>query len=139
MDLIMPVGSAPNLAVKNWSNLNVVGTPGIMRMPIRPALRQLPSQQHQNFSSTSYDMMRMSQPHQGVPQTKRRKGFTKTSLNSSNSLSGGGSNKRVMFSGVSDNESASESQDDSTPNTHSNTLPILKVTNYYKCIKEIWK
>ena len=40
----------------------------------------------------------------------------------------GGSNKRVMFSGVSDNESASESQDDNTINSNSNTLPILKVS-----------
>merc|ERR1719273_887565 len=66
----------------------------------------------------------MPQPHMMSQQSKRKKGF-KSSLNTSTSL-GGGSNKRVMFSGVSDNESASESQDDSTQNAQSNTLPILK-------------
>ena len=91
-------------------------------MPIRPALRQTPQQ---NFATATYGMMRMPQPHMMHQQSKRKKGF-KSSLNTSTSL-GGGSNKRVMFSGVSDNESASESQDDSTQNAHSNTLPILKV------------
>ena len=124
-DLIRPVGSAPNLAVKNWSNLGV--GPGIMRMPIRPALRQSPQQ---NFATASYGMVRMPQPHV-APQVKRKKSF-KSSLNASNSIGGGGSNKRVMFSGVSDNESASESQDDITPNPHANTLPILKVRTITK-------
>ena len=90
-------------------------------MPIRPALRQAPQQ---NFATSPYGMIRMAQPHL-PPQTKRKKSF-KSSLNTSNSI-GGGSNKRVMFSGVSDNESASESQDDITANSHCNTLPILKV------------
>ena len=100
--------------------------PGVIRMPIRPALRQTPQQ---NFTTSSYGMIRMTQPHM-LHQTKRKKSF-KSSLNTSNSIGGGGgSNKRVMFSGVSDNESASESQDDITANSHSNTLPILKV---YAC------
>ena len=83
-------------------------------------------------------MMRMPQPHLAQPQSKRKKSF-KSSLNTSNSLggSGGGSNKRVMFSGVSDNESASESQDDSTQNAHSNTLPILKVNHIPMTLHEI--
>ena len=124
LPLIRPLGSAPDLPVKNWNNLPV--GPGIIRMPIRPALRQTPQQ---SFAATSYGMMRMPQPHVAQSQQKRKKSF-KSSLNTSTSLSGGsggGSNKRVMFSGVSDNESASESQDDSTQNAHSNTLPILKV------------
>ena len=106
--------------MKNWNNLAV--GPGVIRMPIRPALRQTPQQ---NFTTSSYGMLRMTQPHVPPP-IKRKKSF-KSSLNTSNSISGGGSNKRVMFSGVSDNESASESQDDITANSHSNTLPILKV------------
>ena len=90
-----------------------------MKMPIRPALRQQPQQ---NF--TTLGMIRMPHPHI-PPHQKRRKNFA-TSLNATNSI-GGGSNKRVMFSGVSDNESASESQDDTTPSARANTLPILKV------------
>ena len=121
LSLIRPLGSAPDLAVKNWTN-SAVGH-GIIRMPIRPALRQSP---HQNFGTASYGIVRMTQPHI-LQQSKRKKSF-KSSLNTSNSLSGGGgSNKRVMFSGVSDNESASESHDDITNNSQSNTLPILKV------------
>ena len=121
LPLIRPLGSAPELPVKNWNNLSV--GPGIIRMPIRPALRQTPQQ---NFAAATYGMMRMPQPHMIPPQSKRKKSF-KSSLNTSTSLVGGGSNKRVMFSGVSDNESASESQDDSIQNAHSSTLPILKV------------
>ena len=125
LPLIRPLGSAPELQVKNYNNPSF--GPGIIRMPIRPALRQTPQQ---NFSAPLYGMMRMPQPHLAQPQSKRKKSF-KSSLNTSTSLggSGGGSNKRVMFSGVSDNESASESQDDSTQNAHSNTLPILKVNH----------
>ena len=124
LPLIRPLGSDPQLQVKNWNNLSV--GPGIIRMPIRPALRQTPQQ---NFVTASYGMMRMPQPHQLQAQSKRKKSF-KSSLNTSSSLGGGGggSNKRVMFSGVSDNESASESQDDSTQNARTNTLPILKVS-----------
>ena len=88
-------------------------------MPIRPALRQQPQQ---NF--TTAGMIRMPYPHI-PPHQKRKKNFA-APLGATNSI-GGGSNKRVMFSGVSDNESASESQDDITANSHCNTLPILKV------------
>ena len=88
-------------------------------MPIRPALRQ---QSQQNF--TTAGMIRMPYPH--IPPHQKRKKIFAAPLSASNSI-GGGSNKRVMFSGVSDNESASESQDDTTPSARANTLPILKV------------
>jgi hypothetical protein len=74
---IRPVGSAPDLAVKNWNNLG----PGIMRMPIRPALRQQPQQ---NF--TAVGMVRMPHPHV-PPHQKRKKNFA-SSLNASNSMGG---------------------------------------------------
>ena len=124
LSIIRPLGSAPELAVKNWNNLPLL--PGIIRMPIRPALRQVAQQSYSMIGT--YGMMRspLPQPTQTSVQPKRKKSF-KSSLNTSNSM-GGGSNKRVMFSGVSDNESASESQDDNTINSNSNTLPILKVS-----------